>query len=246
MSIGAYCANGPEGKRKGMSAFTANVAHHDFDAGGAILPHGIKAVDHGYLAFDKDDAVGNRETIRKAVCQVLEKNAVPIVLGGDDSIPIPMLESVCGAWVVHFPADRCAYRLARIHTKANAWGFRRRCDERPKWSILKPSKASGADATRRRMPAFGSCFCHAMGFGCPQTLRPDLSCRQPFLAAGFLVVLFRGAFAGLAGTDLRPRPIFLARSLRCAAPRSSARPWGNRPSGPSGGGTRQASCRSGF
>lgn len=95
-SVGAYCANGPEGIRKGMSAFTANFAHHDFDAGGAILPHGIKAVDHGDLAFDEDNAAGNRETIRKAVCQVLEKNAVPIVLGGDDSIPIPMLEAFAG------------------------------------------------------------------------------------------------------------------------------------------------------
>jgi len=95
-SVGAYCANGPDGIRKGMSAFAANLNHYDFDVGGEILPHNIKAVDHGDLAFDENDGAGNRETIRKAVRQVLEKRAVPIILGGDDSIPIPMLEAFAG------------------------------------------------------------------------------------------------------------------------------------------------------
>jgi len=96
VSVGAYCANGPRAIRDGMAAFSANLAHHDFDAGGPLLPAGVRAVDCGDLGYDEARTAENRETIRTAVKTMLDRSAVPILLGGDDSVPIPMLEAYAG------------------------------------------------------------------------------------------------------------------------------------------------------
>ena len=81
----------------GFAPFGANLAHHDFDVGGRIFPgEGIGAVDCGDLPFDEADATGNRDRIRGAVSKILDRSAVPILLGGDDSIPIPMFEAFAG------------------------------------------------------------------------------------------------------------------------------------------------------
>ncbi|MEZ5935731.1 MAG: arginase family protein [Alphaproteobacteria bacterium] len=96
-AVGAYCSDGPTAIRQGMAAFAANLAHHDFDLGGPIFPDGaVSAVDGGDLPCDETDAAGNRKTIQDAVSTILAKGAVPIVLGGDDSVPIPVLEAFAG------------------------------------------------------------------------------------------------------------------------------------------------------
>jgi agmatinase len=62
----------------------------------AALPGGSgDACDLGDLPYG-DDAAANRETIRSAVSAILDRGAVPLVLGGDDSVPIPMLQAFEG------------------------------------------------------------------------------------------------------------------------------------------------------
>ena len=95
-SVGAYCAKGPRAIRDGMAAFAANLSHHDFEVGGRIFPGEAGAADCGDLPFDEEDSQGNRDRIRGAISKILERNAVPIVLGGDDSVPIPMFEAYAG------------------------------------------------------------------------------------------------------------------------------------------------------
>lgn len=95
-SVGAYCANGPNAIRKAMAPFAANLTHHDFDLGSPLIPEGKSIVDCGDLAFDEGDGASNRKSIRDAVGKILDTGAVPIVLGGDDSIPIPMLQAFEG------------------------------------------------------------------------------------------------------------------------------------------------------
>ena len=95
-SVGAYCAKGPRAIRDGMAAFAANLAHHDFEVGGRIFPGEAGAVDCGDLPFDEADATGNRDRIRGTISKILDRNAVPIVLGGDDSVPIPMFDAYAG------------------------------------------------------------------------------------------------------------------------------------------------------
>ncbi|MGN8116694.1 arginase family protein [Labrys sp. 22185] len=94
-SVGAYCRNAPDALRRATAAFTANVDRHDFDNGGKVFPEPrLRAVDCGNLPYDESDGAANRAAIAAAVKTIRARGAVPIVLGGDDSIPIPMLEAL--------------------------------------------------------------------------------------------------------------------------------------------------------
>jgi len=91
-AVGAYCAGAPAAIREAAASYASNRSHVNFDLAREALPDGA-LVDCGDLAFDPEDAPGNRERIQRSVAQVLAGGAVPIVLGGDDSIPIPMLRA---------------------------------------------------------------------------------------------------------------------------------------------------------
>ncbi len=93
-SAGAYCADGPQAIRAGNRA--AALHHMDFDLGGPMLPPGVTAVDCGDLAIDPNDSVGNRATITAATNTLLDGGAVPVLLGGDDSVPIPFFHAFEG------------------------------------------------------------------------------------------------------------------------------------------------------
>lgn len=95
-TVGFYCAGGPAAIRAGGAAYAANLAHMNFDLGAPVLPHGAKAVDAGDLAMVEADAPGNRDRLRAAVAQILAAGAVPVLIGGDDSLPIPMLQALGG------------------------------------------------------------------------------------------------------------------------------------------------------
>ncbi|WP_051284337.1 arginase family protein [Nisaea denitrificans] len=94
-SVGAYCRNAPDALRKATSSLTANVDRHNFDLGGPVFPAGTRrAVDCGDLPFDETDFARNRAVIQDAIRKIVGKSAVPILVGGDDSVPIPMLEAL--------------------------------------------------------------------------------------------------------------------------------------------------------
>ncbi len=92
-SVGFYCAGGPAAVREAGAAYGAAIGHVNFDLGGPVLPEGVTAVDAGDLPQDDGDAAGNRARIFGAVSQILDRGAVPVLIGGDDSVPIPMLEA---------------------------------------------------------------------------------------------------------------------------------------------------------
>lgn len=92
-AVGFYCAGGPAAIRAAAASYAANLHHVNFDLGAPILPDGAEAVDAGDLPQDAGDAAGNRARIFGAVSQVLDRGAVPLLIGGDDSLPIPMLEA---------------------------------------------------------------------------------------------------------------------------------------------------------
>ena len=94
-SVGAYAKNGPVSLRQAIGSLTANIERHNFDLGGPTFPEGTRrAVDCGDLPWSETDFATNRKTIRQAVSSVLESGVIPIVVGGDDSIPIPMLDAM--------------------------------------------------------------------------------------------------------------------------------------------------------
>jgi agmatinase len=95
-SVGPYCAGAPKAIRAAIAGYASNLHHVDFDIGGPIFPATISAVDAGDLPCTEADPAANRIAIRDAVATVVARGAVPILIGGDDSVPIPVFEAFHG------------------------------------------------------------------------------------------------------------------------------------------------------
>lgn len=91
-SVGNYCASAPDAIRNAFG-WPGVLNHYDFDIDGLLLPQGVQALDWGNLDYSETDSEANRTSIRECVTGILAKGAVPMVLGGDDSIPIPVLQA---------------------------------------------------------------------------------------------------------------------------------------------------------
>jgi agmatinase len=91
----AGCADAPAAIRARSERLARFVAHHDFDLDGPMIPTDaqFKVVDAGDVAGTPDDGAGNGARAEAAVRAVLAAGAVPILLGGDDSVPIPALRA---------------------------------------------------------------------------------------------------------------------------------------------------------
>ena len=95
-SVGTYCSEAPDAIRAAYRGYSSNIEHMDFDFMEPLFPFGIDAADMGNLEWSETDFEFNRNTIRSAVRSILGAGAVPVVLGGDDSIPIPMIQAYEG------------------------------------------------------------------------------------------------------------------------------------------------------
>jgi agmatinase len=93
-SVGFYCAGGPAAIRAAAAPFDASK--HNFDLGTAAFGVRLPA-DGGDIPVSEDDPEENRRLVRDAVAEVAGQGAVPVLLGGDDSLPIPLLQALDGA-----------------------------------------------------------------------------------------------------------------------------------------------------
>jgi agmatinase len=95
----SHAAAAPDVLRAALAPYAARLSHYDFDLGGPLLGDPSTAaavVDCGDLPGDPADPPGNREGITKAVRAILAADAIPVILGGDDSVPIPVLQAYEG------------------------------------------------------------------------------------------------------------------------------------------------------
>ena len=84
----------PAAIRAASARYAAMRDNHDFDLGGPLLDNRpIRVVDCGDVPGDPADPAGNRKRATAAVQAVLNAGAIPIALGGDDSIPIPFFRA---------------------------------------------------------------------------------------------------------------------------------------------------------
>jgi agmatinase len=83
----------PDAFRAALAPDAEWLSHWDYDFGGPLLPDGAKpAVDLGNLPTTSGDAKGNRRKIREMTEKIISAGAVPIMFGGDDSVPVPFIE----------------------------------------------------------------------------------------------------------------------------------------------------------
>ena len=90
-SVGAYCAGGPAAMRQGAATYSGSHDRYNFDLGARVLPEHIRAFDLGDVPVDPATPEVNRDAIAGAARAVVTGGGVPVLLGGDDSVPIPML-----------------------------------------------------------------------------------------------------------------------------------------------------------
>lgn len=84
------------------------LEHWDFDLGGPLFAGGaISCIDIGDVDSVMGDGAGNRARIESKTRQILAQGAVPIMIGGDDSVPIPFLAAFAEQgpiWVLQIDA----------------------------------------------------------------------------------------------------------------------------------------------
>jgi agmatinase len=85
--------------RTASQADAALVEHWDFDLGGPLFDgKPTYCLDVGDIPTVMHDNAGNRARIEEKTREILALQAVPILLGGDDSVSIPFFCRLCGSW----------------------------------------------------------------------------------------------------------------------------------------------------
>lgn len=94
----AGCAEAPAAVRARSQRLARFRGNHDFDTDGPMLPLDTspRLVDAGDVAGSAEDGAGNSRRTTEAVAAILERGAVPVCIGGDDSVPIPILDAYAG------------------------------------------------------------------------------------------------------------------------------------------------------
>jgi agmatinase len=93
----AGCAMAPTAVRRRAARLARFRDHWDFDVDAPMLPAGGPTiVDAGDVPGDATDGAGNAERTAAAVGALLARGTVPICIGGDDSVPIPILRAYAG------------------------------------------------------------------------------------------------------------------------------------------------------
>jgi agmatinase len=92
----AHVASG-ETIRRALADDAQYLDSVDFDFGAPLPPKDrFRVVDLGDLATKSGDASGNRKLIAATTRAILSAGAVPLMVGGDDSVPIPFIEAFGG------------------------------------------------------------------------------------------------------------------------------------------------------
>ena len=92
-----YQCNAPTHIRRYCERALRGLDRYDFDIGGTLLDgRDIKVVDCGDVVGEAKDVAGNHDRSEKAVRKILASGALPIILGGDHAIPVPVFRAFEG------------------------------------------------------------------------------------------------------------------------------------------------------
>lgn len=90
-------SNAPTAIRKASSRISGGLERWDFDLGGTLLDgRTIRMVDCGDIIGDARALDAHIHQAEQAVRSILHAGALPVILGGDHGIPIPVLRAYSG------------------------------------------------------------------------------------------------------------------------------------------------------
>jgi agmatinase len=90
-------SNAPTAMRQASDRLVRGLERYDFDIGGPLYDgRDIEAVDCGDVRADVHDLKSHGRRAEAAVRKILAAGALPIILGGDHGIPIPVLRAFEG------------------------------------------------------------------------------------------------------------------------------------------------------
>jgi len=88
-------AGAPDALRAALGKDSGWEHHWDFDLDGPLLNDtDFSIADLGNLMTQSEDGPGNRDLIRTATEHIVSQGCIPIMIGGDDSTPIPFFEGL--------------------------------------------------------------------------------------------------------------------------------------------------------
>ncbi|MHC2627023.1 agmatinase [Bradyrhizobium huanghuaihaiense] len=94
----SHAARAPSALRDGTRSIASDPLRWDFDQDGPLLSPELRVVDLGDLATSPAAPLENRALIAATTVSIVKAGAVPVLLGGDDSVPIPFFAAFepCG------------------------------------------------------------------------------------------------------------------------------------------------------
>ena len=94
-----HATEAPAAVRAASRRLARFAGHYDFDIDAPFASWLRRVADDGDVNTVRADAEGNRRRITSAVARVVERGAMPVLLGGDDSVAEPFV----GGWRDHAP-----------------------------------------------------------------------------------------------------------------------------------------------
>ena len=88
----SHAVHGAKAVREALAWYATGREQFDFDSLTPVMGT-ARVVDCGDVAGNLRDGAENRAAIAAATRAILERGAMPLLLGGDDSVPIPFIEA---------------------------------------------------------------------------------------------------------------------------------------------------------
>ena len=93
-SVTSPSGTAPRAIREQSLRFASFITHYDYDFQGPLFAgRAVRIVDCGDVAMTPGDFAGNSANTTAVIAAILDRGAVPIVLGGDHAIPIPVMRA---------------------------------------------------------------------------------------------------------------------------------------------------------
>jgi len=90
-------AKAPVAIRKAANRYSKMIDHYDFDLGGPLLGNrDIRVIDCGDVPGNPSDPIENHRISQEKISAIIDTGAMPMILGGDDSVTIPFLRAFQG------------------------------------------------------------------------------------------------------------------------------------------------------